>query len=130
MRARAAITVALFFVFISFVFISVPAAADSKNVYFSVTTDKTFRPGEKPKVQVYARNVDVLEFRVYRVQDPLRFFEQLDDVHQFGPQYSPHEKVEERTWLERFHDWKMAMWWRIRNFFRYQDRKSTRLNSS
>lgn len=97
-----------------------PLRADEKKIYFSVTTSKTFRPGEKPSIQVYAHNVDVLEFRVYRVKEPVKFFEKLQDVHQFGLQFSPRETVDERTWLEKFHDWKARLWSNIRDFFRHQ----------
>jgi len=102
------------------VLLGLPAFCQDKAVYFSVTTNKTFRPNEKPKVQLYANNVDVLEFRVYRINDPLKFFQQLDNVHHFGPEYTPKERVDERTWLEKFHDWKMSWWRWIRNFFRRQ----------
>ncbi len=113
MRARFAVLATL-------ILLSLSALAQNKAVYFSVTTNKTFRPNEKPKVELYAHNVDVLEFRVYRVNDPLKFFQQLDNVHHFGPEYSPKEQVDERTWLEKFHDWKMGLWRWIRNFFRHQ----------
>jgi alpha-2-macroglobulin len=113
MRARNVAVLAL-------ILLSIPVLAREKKIYFSVTTNKTFRPNEKPKIQLYAHDVDALEFRVYKVKDPLKFFQQLDDVHQFGPQYSPPEHVDERTWLERFHDWKMSLWHSIRNFFRGQ----------
>ncbi|HEX4489414.1 MAG TPA: MG2 domain-containing protein, partial [Terriglobales bacterium] len=99
---------------------SLSSFAVDKKVYFSVTTSKTFSPTEKPKIQLYAHDVDALEFRVYSLRDPLKFFQKLDDVHQFGPQHSPREQVDERTWLERFHDWKMSLWHWIRNFFRSQ----------
>ena len=108
------------FIFLLLLLSALPVLAYEKQVYFSVTTNKTFRPADKPKVQIYARNVEVLEFRVYRVNDPLKFFQNLQDVHQFGPQYSPREQVDERTWLERFHDWKLRLWRRIRDFFRHQ----------
>jgi len=113
MRARTMVVVAL-------ILLSIPAFARERHIYFSVTTSKTFRPNEKPTIQLYAHDVDVLEFRVYRVNDPLAFFQKLDDVHRFGPQWSPRERVEERTWLERFHDWKMSLWRAIRDFFRGQ----------
>jgi uncharacterized protein YfaS (alpha-2-macroglobulin family) len=108
------------FVMVALILLSLPALANERKVYFSVTTNKTFRPNEKPKIQLYAHDVKVLEFRVYRVQDPLKFFQQFDDVHQFGPQHSLRERVDERTWLERFHDWKMNLWRWIRDFFRGQ----------
>jgi hypothetical protein len=30
------------------------------------------------------------------------------------------EQIDERTWLERFHDWKRSLWYSIRDFFRFQ----------
>ena len=119
MRTR--IATALFFIILA-----LPVLAREKQVYFSVTTNKTFSPNEKPRVQLYARDVEVLEFRIYHVNDPLKFFQNLNDVHQFGPQYSPREKVDERTWLERFHDWKLSWWHHIRDFFRHQFSGSSR----
>jgi uncharacterized protein YfaS (alpha-2-macroglobulin family) len=113
MRAR---NLALF----ALILLSVPLFAREKKIYFSVTTNKTFRPSEKPKIQLYAHDVDTLEFRVYKVRDTLKFFQKLEDVHGFGPRYSPHERVDERTWLERFHDWKRSLWRWIRDFFRGQ----------
>jgi hypothetical protein len=101
--------------------------AQSKEVYFSLSSDRTFRPDEKPKVNVYAHNVDVLEFRVYKVQDPAAFFAKLDDLHEFGVKhYSPQEQVDQRTWLEKFHDWKRQLWHWIRDFFRGQFSGSAR----
>ena len=43
------------------------------------------------------------------------------DAHSFG-QYRGEEKeqIEEKSWLERFHDWKRHIWYVIRNFFRRQ----------
>ena len=78
MRARFAV--------LALILLCLPGFADDRNIYFSVTTNKTFRPNEKPKVELYAHNVSVLEFRIYRVNDPLKFFQKLDDVHNFGPQ--------------------------------------------
>jgi uncharacterized protein YfaS (alpha-2-macroglobulin family) len=118
--ARGQLMRALAAVLITALLVSYPAPAKDNGVYFSISTNKTFRPGEKPTVHLYANNVNVMEFRVYRVRDPLAFFEKLEDVHSFGPQYSPRERVDEHTWLERFHDWKHEWWVAIRNFFRSQ----------
>ena len=46
------------------------AAAQSKAVSFNLSTSKTFAPGEQPTFHLYTHNVDALEFRVYRVNDP------------------------------------------------------------
>src|ERR1035437_3814133 len=42
--------------------------------YFSLSSQRTFGAGGKPSVSLNAWNVDTLEFRVYRVNDPVHFF--------------------------------------------------------
>ena len=101
-----------------------PALAHAEP-YFSVTTDRTFLPGEKITVHLYTRDVEALEFRLYHVNDPTMFFEKLGDVHGFG-QRSPKEQIETPTWIERFHDWKHRMWTEIRDFFRGQFSRRSR----
>ena len=96
-----------------------PALAYAGQPYFSVSTDKTFLPGQKPTIHLYTRDVTALEFRVYHVNDPIVFFEKLGDVHGFG-HATPKEQIEEPTLIERYHDWKHGVWTRIRNFFRSQ----------
>ena len=96
----------------------VPSIADSR-AYFAISTSKTFLPGEKVGIRVYATGVNSLEFRVYKVKDPIAFFERLDSVHDFG-HVVPAETVESPTLLERFHDWKHDQWIDIRDFFRKQ----------
>ena len=87
---------------------------------FNLSTSKTFAPGEQPKIHLYTHNVDALEFRVYRVNDPVKFMENLRELHSFGPEAGllGKEQIDERTWLERFHDWKASLWESIRDFFR------------
>ena len=53
---------------------------------FSVSTSRTFAPGESVKIQLLARNVPELEFRVYKVNDAQKFFGGLKDLHSFGEQ--------------------------------------------
>lgn len=96
-------------------------AAAAATPYFSLSSDRTFLPGEKATVHLYTRDVPALEFRLYRVNDPVQFFEQLRDVHGFGTgRFGPKEQIDEKTWIERFHDWKHAIWAEIRDFFREQ----------
>jgi hypothetical protein len=87
--------------------------------YFSISTSKTFLPGEQIGIRLYASGVDELEFRVYKVKNPVAFFEGLDDPHQFG-HVSEQEQIEAPSWLERFYDWKQEFWDEIRDFFRMQ----------
>jgi uncharacterized protein YfaS (alpha-2-macroglobulin family) len=98
---------------------AIPADSQYGNVYFSLSTNKTFLPGEKINLHLYANGVDALEFRVYKVNNAVRFFERLDNVHNFG-HFVQKEQVETLTLLERFHDWKRELWSGIRNFFRHQ----------
>ncbi|MGA7342793.1 MAG: MG2 domain-containing protein, partial [Terracidiphilus sp.] len=98
-----------------------PAAAKDPPRSFSLSTSRTFAPGESVKIQLFARNVPELEFRVYKVRDPQKFFAGLKDLHSFGAQSSsPGEQIDQRTWIERLHDFKAHLWWLVRHFFRGQ----------
>ena len=77
---------------------------------FSLSTTRTFAPGESVKIQLYARNVSALEFRVYKVRDPQKFFAGLKDLHSFWiHSTSPEEKIDSRTFLEWLHDFKASL---------------------
>ena len=65
-------------------------------VYFSVTSERTYLPGEKIEVGVNSSHVATLEFRVYRVNDAAKFFSQLQDMHNFGGQ-APRLPKQEKT---------------------------------
>ena len=94
----------------------------ARPVSFSLSTDRTFSPTEKPTIHLFARNVDELEFRIYKVKDPAKFLAGLTDLHSFGSEasFAGRETIDEETWLERFHDWKHHVWFLIRRFFRGQ----------
>jgi|HubBroStandDraft_6_1064221.scaffolds.fasta_scaffold00933_13 uncharacterized protein YfaS (alpha-2-macroglobulin family) len=87
--------------------------------YFSLTSDRTYLPGEKVEVAVYSHNVGALQFRVYRVNDPIKFFSELQEMHSFGGQ-APRMPKQAHTWLERFHAWKHRIWAWFRDFIRAQ----------
>src|SRR5271166_2819922 len=87
--------------------------------YFSLTSERTYLPGEKVEIAVYAHNVSALQFRVYRVNDPIKFFSQLQEMHSFGGQ-APRMPKQAHTWLERFHAWKHRIWAWVRDFIRAQ----------
>ena len=86
--------------------------------YFSLASTRTWASNSKPTVGLSAWNVDSLEFRVYRVHDPLQFFEQLESTHEFGTR-SP-QPPRERTWLEQIHLWKHSLHAGIRRSLRAQ----------
>ncbi len=98
----------------------VPAGVrGADEAYFSISTSKTFLPGEQIGIHLYASGVDALEFRIYKVKDPVAFFEGLDDPHQFG-HVSENEEIETPSRLELFYDWKQELWGEIREFLRMQ----------
>ncbi|MGA2183361.1 MAG: MG2 domain-containing protein [Bryobacteraceae bacterium] len=86
--------------------------------YFALASAKTFGAGEQVSVQLNAWNVTSLDFRVYRVNDPVRFFEQLDDPHMFGGR-AP-RPPREQTLLERFHEFKAGWRTSMGNLLREQ----------
>ena len=92
---------------------------------FSISSRRTFAPSQQPKVWISFREVDHLDFRVYRVKDPIQFFSKLKDAHSFGSEKA--QLAHERTWLERFHEWKRDWRESIRDFFRSQLRYETRV---
>lgn len=105
--------------------LALPTSSQSdREPYFSLSSHRTFAPGEKPTVQLLALNVDAVEFRVYRVNDPILFFQKLEDFHQFGGRAPrlPHEP----TLLERFHGFKRNLRILVRDFFRAQFSPETR----
>ena len=52
----------------------------------------------------------------------------LKDLHSFGSgtPWGPKEQIDEKTWLERFHDWKHHLWFLVRQFFRGQFSQQSR----
>ena len=93
-------------------------AMPSKEPAFSVSSRQTYSPSQEPKVWISFRQVDRLDFRVYHVNDPVQFFAKLKDAHSFGSEKA--ELAREKTWLERFHEWKRDLRASIRDFFRSQ----------
>lgn len=100
---------------------AVPASATDAPRSFSLSTTRTFAPGESVKIQLITRNVPELEFRVYKVRDAEKFFAGLKDPHSFGVRnYAPEEQIDQETFVERLHDYKAHLWFLIRHFFRGQ----------
>jgi uncharacterized protein YfaS (alpha-2-macroglobulin family) len=66
-----------------------PAQPESPTIsstkpYFSLTTNRTYSPNETARLWASYQNIEYLDFRVYHVKDPSKFFKQLDDPHQMG----------------------------------------------
>ncbi|MBI5280408.1 MAG: alpha-2-macroglobulin, partial [Candidatus Solibacter usitatus] len=98
--------------------LAAPAQEDEGRGYFSLNTDRPILPGESATVRVQAQQVRQLDFRLYRINDPVQFFRQLDDPHHFGGSIRPSPKA--RTPIEKFAAWKRAWRARFRDVFRRQ----------
>jgi uncharacterized protein YfaS (alpha-2-macroglobulin family) len=96
-------------------------AVVSSKPYFSLTTNRSYSPNETARAWASYQNVDYLDFRVYKVKDPSKFFKQLDDPHQMG------EKEKEAvaqgygsrvSILERTHRLKTSLFSAVRDYVR------------
>ncbi len=101
------------------------AQEEEGETYFSISSTSTFSPGDEPSVSFSARGVSRMEFRLYRVNDPVEFFEKkLEDDHNFGGRAPRNPK--DRTAIERFHSWKRGLRLRWLNLFRAQYSEESR----
>jgi uncharacterized protein YfaS (alpha-2-macroglobulin family) len=85
---------------------------------FSLASGAIGSSKEQPSVFLTFRRVSYLDFRVYRVTDPLAFIAGLKDPHQLGSEEPLVDQ--EPTLLERIANWKAARREAIRGFFRRQ----------
>ncbi|PYS23835.1 MAG: hypothetical protein DMF72_07655 [Acidobacteria bacterium] len=93
----------------------------STKPYFSLTTNRTYSPNESARLWASYQNIDYLDFRVYRIKDPNKFFKQLDDPHEMG------EKEKEQiaqgygarvSLLERTHRLKISIFSAVKDYVR------------
>jgi uncharacterized protein YfaS (alpha-2-macroglobulin family) len=85
---------------------------------FSLASSTIFSTRESPSIYLTFRQVDRLDFRVYKVADPMRFLAGLKDPHQLGSETPVVDQAP--TTLERVAAWKAAWRWRLRTFVRRQ----------
>ncbi len=95
----------------------------STQPFFSLTANRTFASTEKARLSVSYRSVDHLDFRVYQVKDPLKFFKQLDDPHAMGE--TEKEQLSNRyrsrlALLERTHTLKSMIYASVKDYVRQQ----------
>ena len=98
-----------------------PPTISSTKPYFSLTTNRSYSPNESARLWASYQNIDYLDFRVYRVKDPNKFFKQLDDPHEMGEK----EKAEisqgygaRISLLERTHRLKTSLFSSVKDYVR------------
>ncbi|HEX7486222.1 MAG TPA: MG2 domain-containing protein [Vicinamibacterales bacterium] len=94
-----------------------PDAQDGRPA-FSLASSHIATTRERPTIGLMFRQVRSLDFRVYRVEDPLKFFTGLRDPHALGSEAPVVQQ--DRTLLERITEWKAARRETVRSFLRRQ----------
>ncbi len=92
--------------------------ADRQGPAFTLWSSQIYTTDERPAFDLTFVKIDHLDFRVYKVQDPLAFFAGLKDPHQLGSETPV--VPQEQTWLERLANWKYERRLAIRQFLRGQ----------
>ena len=101
-------------------------AEGAKKIHFSLSTTRAYGTKEQPRVYISYQGVETLDFRVYRIRDPFRFFRQLEDPHQMGEEdYAEVDDVSERVGrrnsiLENVRGFKRGIYYRIKSYIRSQ----------
>ncbi|MEP6782749.1 MAG: MG2 domain-containing protein, partial [Acidobacteriota bacterium] len=96
----------------------VSAQEEDTRPAFSLSTSEVFTTRDASHFYLTFRRIPQLDFRVYKVREPFAFFEGLNDPHQLGTTEA--SVKQERTWLERFADWKREQRQDLRQFARSQ----------
>ncbi len=97
--------------------------------FFSLSTHRTYGTSDNTRLWVDYQGVDHLDFRVYQVKDPRKFFTGLKDPHQMGE----HEEEEvasslphRKSFLERVRGFKRWAFSGIKEFVRGQLQRDSR----
>jgi hypothetical protein len=98
--------------------------------FFSLAANRTYGTNERPRVWLNYRDIDAIDFRVYRVKDPVKFFRDLDDPHRFGEdeegEFKSYYRKRKPTFLERIRAFKNYFYHGFRDYFRAQLKNSSR----
>ncbi len=103
-----------------------PSPVPSIKPSFSLSTNRTYGSHDRAKIYVNYQGIAALDFRIYKVNDPAKFFKQLNDPHRMGEaEAQENETVSEikeskAGVLEKVHDFKTSIWSTVKNYFRKQ----------
>ncbi|HKO98160.1 MAG TPA: MG2 domain-containing protein [Pyrinomonadaceae bacterium] len=103
--------------------------SETSKPFFSLSTHRTYASTDNPKLWVDYQGVDHLDFRVYQVKDPRKFFMQLKDPHQMGE--DEEEEVTQslprrKSFLERVRSLKRWAYSGVKTFVRAQLKRDSR----
>ncbi len=109
-----------------------PQTASPARPRFSISTNRTYGASERARVYINYHDLESLDFRVYRVKDPVKFFRQLNNPHQMGEE--DQESVSEvaatierkPSMLEKIRSFKRSVYFSVKDYFRSQLRREAR----
>jgi uncharacterized protein YfaS (alpha-2-macroglobulin family) len=105
------------------------AATASSKPYFSLSTNRTYSTADRTRIWINYGGIESLDFRVYRVKDPVKFFGGLADPHKMGEKESREFVGTLRTEpssLEKLNKFKVSVFKTLKNYFRSQLRRESR----
>ena len=97
--------------------------------FFSLMTNHTYGTSDRARIWVNYRGLDQLDFRVYRVKDPVKFFRQLENPHQVGvdEEQEVGESIKRKpTFLEKLRAFKSRIYGSIKSYIRAQLQRDSR----
>jgi hypothetical protein len=100
---------------------------------FSISTSRTYSSDEKAHVYVSYQGINSLDFRLYQVKDPFKFFRQLNNPHQLGEEGREDVAAvaaaidRKPSFLERVRSFKRSAHSTVKNYFRSQLRTQARV---
>ena len=92
--------------------------APGDSTSFQISVNQAVRPGDTVQVQLNGTRIRQLQFRLYRVVDPIGLFSQLDETNSFGAAYKPPKKP--ITFLEKFNQFRRNIRAELRDVVRLQ----------
>jgi uncharacterized protein YfaS (alpha-2-macroglobulin family) len=109
-----------------------PQAALAVKPRFSLSTNRTYGSHEKARVYISYQGINALDFRLYQIKDPFRFFRQLNNHHQMGEEDREQVAVvaaavdRKPSFLEQVRAFKKKVNSTVKNYFRSQLRNEAR----
>ncbi len=99
------------------------APDENSKPFFSLLTNHTYATTDRARLSLNYHGIDQLEFRVYKVRNPVEFFKGLDNPHQVGEDEA--EQISEKykrapTFLEKLRGFKNSIYKAIRGYVRAQ----------
>ncbi|HEV8487860.1 MAG TPA: MG2 domain-containing protein [Blastocatellia bacterium] len=97
--------------------------------YFALSTNRTYSTSDRTRVWINYLGIDFLDFRLYRVKDPSKFFAKLKDPHKMGEPEKQAIAASLKTTpsaAEKLHAFKVSVFKSIKSYFRDQLKRETR----